>query len=109
MPLPDCSVDTVFLNAVLEHLPDSYSVLKECKRILKTNGKIVMTTPTRLAKPVLEFMAFKLHIINEDEILEHVHYYNKKDIIDLADKLEMKLNKYKFFEFFMNSLIVYVK
>ena len=109
LPLPDNSVDTVFLNAVLEHLTNPYAVLKECKRILKENGRVVMTTPTRAAKPVLEFMAFKLHIINEDEILEHQHYYNKKDVIKLASDLGFKLEKYSFFELFMNSLIVYRK
>ena len=109
LPLPDNSVDTVFLNAVLEHLTNPYSVLKECRRILKKNGKVVMTTPTRAAKPVLEFMAFKLHIINEDEILEHQHYYNKADVVKLASKLGFKVERYKFFELFMNSLIVYSK
>lgn len=108
-PLSDASVDTVFLNAVLEHLPDPESLLKECNRILKKNGRVVMTTPTRAAKPVLEFMAFKLHIINEDEILEHVHYYNKEDVRKLASKTGFKLERYSFFEFFMNSLIIYFK
>ena len=68
-----------------------------------------MTTPTRAAKPVLEIMAFKLHIINEDEILEHQHYYNKADVVKLASEIGFKVEKYKFFEFFMNSLIVYSK
>lgn len=109
LPLPDNSVDTVFLNAVLEHLTAPYEVLEECKRVLKENGRVVMTTPTRAAKPVLEFMAFKLHIINEDEILEHQHYYNRSDVLELAAKLGLRLEKYKFFELFMNSLIVYRK
>ena len=42
-----------------------------------------MTTPTRIAKPVLEFLSYRLHLINEDEIREHKHYFNKADIQEI--------------------------
>ena len=66
LPIKDKSVDTVFLNAVLEHLEKPEDVLIDALRVLKKKGKIVMTTPTPMSKPILEFMAFKLHIINEE-------------------------------------------
>ena len=69
----------------------------------------MLTTPTRMAKPILEFMAFQLHIINEDEILEHQHYYSKRDIVMLGKKLGMELVKYSYFEMGLNSIIVYKK
>ena len=72
-----------------------------------------MTTPTPISKPLLEFLAFKLHIINEEEIKEHVHYYSRKDIDDLILKLsesyKLEIIKYKRFEFGFNSLIVIKK
>ena len=113
LPIKDKSVDTVFLNAVLEHLEKPEDVLIDALRVLKKKGKIVMTTPTPMSKPILEFMAFKLHIINEDEILDHKHYYNLRDINDLVEKLnngfKVKLVKYKKFELGVNSLIVIEK
>ena len=113
LPLDDNSVDTVFLNAVLEHLETPEKVLTDALRVLKKNGKIVMTTPTPISKPILEFMAFKIHIINEDEILDHKHYYNQKDIKNLVKELnktyKVKLLKYKKFELGVNSLIVLEK
>lgn len=108
-PIEDNKIDTVFLNAVLEHLEEPVDMLLECKRILKNEGEIVMTTPTRMAKPILEFMAFRLHIINEEEILEHKHYWTKKDIHMLSKKLDMSLIKYGYFEMGLNSLIVLKK
>lgn len=108
-PIADDIIDVVFLNAVLEHLTDPISVLSESKRILKKEGKIVLTTPTRMARPILEFMAFKLHIINEDEISEHQHYFSKEDCVLLGKRLEMYLEKYSYFEVGLNSLIVYRK
>lgn len=108
-PINDNKIDTVFLNAVLEHLEEPVDMLLECKRILKPGGEIVMTTPTCMAKPILEFMAFRLHIINEDELLEHKHYWTKKDIHILSKKIDMSLTKYSYFEMGLNSLIVLKK
>ena len=113
LPIPKNSVDVVFLNAVLEHLQNPKAVLGEALSVLKNDGKIVMTTPTPLAKPILEIMAYKLHIINEAEIKEHVHYYTYEDILylikELNDKFPVKLEKYEKFEFGVNSLIVIQK
>lgn len=112
-PLKDNSIDTVFMNALLEHLENPEILLMEVFRILKKNGKLVMTTPTPLSKPLLEFMAYKLHIINEVEIREHKHYYSKQDITDLIsslnNKYSVKLSEYKTFEIKLNSLIVIEK
>ncbi len=107
--LPDSSVDAVFLNAVLEHIPDPLPILSDCRRILKPQAPLVMTTPTRAAKPILEFLAFRLHLINEDEIREHCHYYSRKDVELLAQSLMMTLERYTLFEFGLNSLIVLKK
>jgi SAM-dependent methyltransferase len=43
--LPDASIDYVFSNAVLEHIPanDLKYILKECYRILNTSGIICFT------------------------------------------------------------------
>lgn len=113
LPIIERSIDVVFLNAVLEHLEHPEEVLLNALGLLKKGGKIVMTTPTPIAKPILEFMAYKLHIINESEIKEHVHYYSHEDIVRLVKKLNgifpVKLEKYEKFEFGANSLIVLVK
>ena len=113
LPISKNDIDVVFLNAVLEHLPQPKNVLLEALSLLKKGGKIVMTTPTPLAKPVLELMAYKLHIINESEIREHVHYYSRKDIEELIKFLNtthhVKLFRYETFELGLNSLIVIEK
>lgn len=116
IPLDSGSVDAVFLNAVLEHLESPVDVISEAARILRTGGKIIMTTPTRIAKPVLEFLAYKMHLINEDEIREHKHYFNKADVLELIKAvnssdlgISLILERYSFFELGFNSLIVLQK
>ena len=46
LPFSDRSVDTVFSNSVLEHIPGIFMVLKEVSRILQKNGKLVFTVPS---------------------------------------------------------------
>lgn len=104
--LCDNCCDTVFMIAVLEHLEKPEEMIKEANRVLKQGGKLVLTTPTRLGKPILEVMAFKLHIINEDEILEHKHYYDKKEICELLKTYGFSDCVYKKFLFGMNSRAV---
>lgn len=45
LTLKDGSFDMVFCNHVIEHVPDDLRALKEMKRILKENGKVVITIP----------------------------------------------------------------
>lgn len=39
------SFDAVTLNHVIEHVPDPVKLLRECWRVLKPNGKLILVTP----------------------------------------------------------------
>jgi|GEM_PF-1698476 len=43
----DTSYDYVILNEVIEHIVNPSKVIHECRRILKPNGKLVLTTPAK--------------------------------------------------------------
>ena len=108
LPLEDESCDIITLVAFIEHLSHPQEVLNECFRCLKPTGKLIITAPTPVAKPVLEFLAFKLHLIDEKEISDHKNYFWPQDLkrmIILAgfDKENIKSS---FFELFFNNLIV---
>ena len=47
MPLPDGSVDVVFCNSLLEHVPDWRPVLSEMSRVLRPGGVAVVYTTNR--------------------------------------------------------------
>lgn len=47
--LPTASADTVFMLGVLEHLPDSSKVLENIQRVLRPNGRLILTTSNTLS------------------------------------------------------------
>lgn len=46
MPFNDATFDHAFSNSVLEHIPDIQPVLNDVSRVLKENGRFVITTPS---------------------------------------------------------------
>lgn len=111
IPLENESCDAVTMMAVLEHLFYPQEILNESFRILKNGGKLILTTPRPISKPILEFLAFKISLIDKKEIADHKNYFSPKDIKKLLLGAGFKEEKIKiyFFEFFLNSLTIVQK
>src|SRR5882724_91724 len=45
LPLDASTIDTVLSTQTLEHVPDAYSYLAECNRLLKADGTLILTAP----------------------------------------------------------------
>jgi SAM-dependent methyltransferase len=45
LPCADASADLLLLSELVEHLPDALPLLRECYRVLRPGGQIVVTTP----------------------------------------------------------------
>jgi ubiquinone/menaquinone biosynthesis C-methylase UbiE len=80
IPLGNESCDVVTMMAVLEHLFYPQEILNESFRILKNGGKLILTTPTPISKPILEFLAYKISLIDKREISSHKNYFWLSDI-----------------------------
>jgi SAM-dependent methyltransferase len=48
LPLPDASMDVVVNFQVIEHLWDQTQFVKECARVLRPSGLLMMSTPNRI-------------------------------------------------------------
>jgi len=46
----------VIMLAVLEHLGHPIEIVKEIERILNPGGKLILTIPSKIAKPVLNYL-----------------------------------------------------
>ena len=106
LPFDSNKFDCVTLIAVIEHLEYPEEILKECHRILNNGGKIIITTPSKKSKSILEFLAFRLKLINPGLIREHKYYFDKHEIKNLLEKVGFKSVVVKYFEFKYNILIV---
>ena len=54
IPLPDKSVDTVVSFETVEHLPEPSKFIGECRRVLRDEGLLVISTPNKEVYRVLE-------------------------------------------------------
>lgn len=107
----DDNFNKIFMLAVLEHIEPKKleKLFLEFKRILRNNGKIVLTTPTPRSKWLLEFLAFKIKIISREEIADHKKYYDKLEIKRLCKKVGLKLYRYDLFLGGLNSRAILEK
>ncbi|MDL2236871.1 class I SAM-dependent methyltransferase [Christensenellaceae bacterium OttesenSCG-928-K19] len=100
LPLADESVTDIVMLALIEHLYSPDFLLKECYRVLKPGGRAIFTVPSPQAKPLLEFLAYKLHICSEVEVRDHKHYYSNAQLKGLfynAGFADVKVGRFLFF------------
>lgn len=105
------SIDVVTGFAFIEHIENPGYVINQSIRMLKPGGLAIFTTPTKIAKPVLEFLSFKLHLVSEREIAEHKNYFQKKDLENLVDSANKDCVEihHEYFEFGFNNILVIKK
>lgn len=109
IPLESESVDMISSLANLEHLNEPLLNLKEIHRLLRKEGTLVLTTPSTAAKPILEWMAFKLKIIDANEILDHKRYFSKKMLESYLAQAGFTQFKVKRFQLGLNLHAVAIK
>lgn len=109
LPFENDKFDLVTAFALLEHLDEPEQVLKEIARVLKTGGVLLTTVPTKLAKPILEFLAFRLHLIGEESIADHKRYFDKKMLAHLLQATDFTIEKLEYFELGCNLLVKALK
>lgn len=74
--MPDDTADMVLLISVLEHLDEPAAVLRECHRVMKPGGRLLINVPTWRGKRYLETAAFRFGLCPADEIEDHKIYYD---------------------------------
>ena len=82
--MPELRFDVVLCISVLEHLWEPLEALKQCYRVLKPGGLLLIHVPTWLAKPVLETSAFRWGTSPAAEMDDHKMYYGKRDLWPLV-------------------------
>jgi 2-polyprenyl-3-methyl-5-hydroxy-6-metoxy-1,4-benzoquinol methylase len=85
-PLPDASFDAVWAGEVIEHVADTAGWLSEVRRVLRSGGALVLSTPahgplTRL-RLGLSGRAWARHF---DPRSEHLRFYTRRSLAALLE------------------------
>lgn len=102
-------VDAITCLAVLEHItPDrAQKIIDEMYRVLKKNRSLILTTPAPSAQRLLEFLAFRMHVISEKDIKDHKYYYSERELRTLLSSFS--LVHFDTFMFGLNQRIIAIK
>ncbi len=84
---PDNYFGTIIISDVLEHTKKPQKILHECKRLLKNNGKIIITIPNS------GNLFYLLGIWKQDVITgnKHVNFWTKSTFIDFLKKCNLNV------------------
>ena len=84
IPLEDASVDLVWCSEVLEHVPDTAGLLSEARRVLRTGGRLLVTTPSHdlPRRALLALARFDQHF---DPLGQHVRFYSRRSLARVLD------------------------
>ena len=84
IPLEDVSVDLVWCSEVLEHVPDTAGLLSEARRVLRTGGRLLVTTPSHdlPRRAVIALTRFDRHY---DPLGQHVRFYSRRSLNRVLD------------------------
>lgn len=102
----DASFDLVTMLAVLEHLEQPEAILREIHRVLRPGGQLVLTVPSKAARPVLEFLAFRLGVVSRAEIADHKVYYDRESLFLLLPLAGFRMTTHRYFQLGMNNFCV---
>jgi len=88
-PFKDNCADCITAGEIIEHLPNQKSFIKECRRILKIRGKLIITTPNRDSWPNRLLKSSFTH-----SHLRGSSLFNRKDLIKILTKHNFKIKQF---------------
>lgn len=79
---PEGSFDAIVMGHVIEHVPDPAALLKECKRILKKDGALVMLTPHAGSKIHARYRSDWRGL----DVPRHLQVFTPGSLVDMAKR-----------------------
>ena len=108
IPLKSNSVDTISLIELIEHLNnrDLIFLIKECKRVLKKDGIIHLSTPNYYSFwPILEILINYFSSLSYKH--QHINKFNRKKLLNFFKKNGFFIKKYETFIFISPFLALF--
>ena len=101
LPFESNTFDCVFFGDIIEHLFDPESLLREVGRVLKPNGRLVISCPN------IAYWRFRIYYLLDGDLQrldvakfkpweqEHIRFFNVKVLKEFLGLLQFKLVKFR--------------
>lgn len=90
LPYRNSTFNSIVAGEIIEHLDDVDMFLKEAGRIMKTGGKLIITTPNRGSW--LQIM-FKSYCLRQDHGTGKNQLYTKNELEEMLEKNNFRIRK----------------
>jgi SAM-dependent methyltransferase len=97
MPIKNNYADTIIASEVIEHLRNPFLFLSECKRIIKKDGRIILTTPNALS--LSEFQQYWLPNNHALPYGEHLVNWHKINMDNLLREVGLEVEHFEYISF----------
>jgi len=98
LPFPDNYFDKVMMSEVIEHLLDWREGIKETRRVLKSGGSVVISTPNKLSYFNV-LCHIKILLRNEPLDGDHIKEFSRRELVRLLDGY-LSVEKYDYVNYF---------
>lgn len=98
LAFPDESFDVITASDVLEHLADAPGALREWKRVLKPDGKLIVFVP-----------AFQFQWSEHDEVNKHFKRYRRSELCQLLEVNGFRLVRSSYWNFMLFWMVSVVR
>jgi SAM-dependent methyltransferase len=107
--LPDSlygQFDVIVMLAFLEHIPQPADMLRVVAGALKSDGRIVITTPAPWGRQVHD-MGAKLGLFSRQAAEEHETFLGRRTLDDIARGAGLRMSEFRYFLFGFNQLAIF--
>jgi len=111
IPFDDASFDTVTIIAALNHIPNREDVLTECGRLLKADGRMIVTMITPRISAVWHLLRRPWDADQRERGMARgeIFGFTSQQMVELARSHGFTLLERKRFMLWMNSIYVFQK
>jgi SAM-dependent methyltransferase len=106
-PWPEASFDVVVLLATLEHIPNKDPVARECFRLLRPGGRVLLTVPSPWVDPIMAVLC-RLRLAKGMSLEEH-HGFDPCTTPSIFVPSGFALERWQRFQLGLNHLFVFRK
>jgi len=98
MPFKNNSFQTIISNSTFEHIKKDISALAEAARVLKNNGRLLITVPLkRFQDTIRQIINNPKEVAKFNQRLNHLHYYNINEWGKILNSQGLKIDSLQYY------------